>query len=201
MKKEACKWDTMHNMQETVALGMQWHVEGCWTLPTLQLGMYHLYWHINCQSCKLKDKEVQNLKKNISELELKLQELNRAWKTNNKRITDLEDRLDREKKLRKRVERNLIHLHETDTKSSSSSSSDSEDDSEYECSTGSRWRKKKKDKTGCQNSKQEKTRDDRHQEKPERQLVKRNQLSSKGAEKNGPKLVDVKNHTLFRGYC
>ena len=55
---------------------------------------------INCQSCKLKDNEVENLKKNISELELKLQELNKARKTNNERITDLEDRLDREKKLR-----------------------------------------------------------------------------------------------------
>ena len=44
---------------------------------------------INCQSCKLKDKEVQNLKKNISELELKLQDLNKARKMNNERITDL----------------------------------------------------------------------------------------------------------------
>ena len=58
---------------------------------------------------------------------------------------------------------------------------------EYDCSTGSRSRKKKKDKTGRQNSKQEKARDDQRHEKPERQLVKRNQLSSKGAEKNGPK--------------
>ena len=80
---------------------------------------------------------MQNLKKNISELELKLQEFNKARKTNNKRITDLEDRLDREKKLRKRVERDLICLHESDTESRSSSSSDSEDDSEYDCSTGS----------------------------------------------------------------
>ena len=32
-----------------------------------------------------------------------------------------------------------------------------------------------------------KSRDEQHHEKPERQLVKRNQLSSKGAEKNGPK--------------
>ena len=100
---------------------------------------------INFQSCKLKDKEVQNLKKNISELELKLQELNKARKTNNERIPDLEDRFEREK-LRKRVERDLIRLQETDTKSRSSSSSDSEDGSEYECSTGSRLRKKKKDK-------------------------------------------------------
>ena len=89
--------------------------------------------------------------------------------------------------LRKRVERDLICLQETDTESTSSSSSDSEDDSEYNCSTGSRSRKKKKDETGCQNSKQEKARDDQCHEKPERQLVKRNQLSSKGAEKNGPK--------------
>ena len=84
---------------------------------------------INCQSCKLKDKEVQNLKKDISELELKLQDLNKARKMNNERITDLEDRLDREKKLRKRVKRDPIRLQETDTESSSSSSSDSEDDS------------------------------------------------------------------------
>ena len=101
---------------------------------------------INCQSCKLKDKGVQNLKKNISELELKLQELNKARKTNNERITDLEDRLDMEKKLRKRVERDLICLQETDTESTSSSSSDSEDDSEYDCSTGSRSREKRKTK-------------------------------------------------------
>ena len=56
---------------------------------------------INCQSCELKDKEMQKLKKNISELELKIQELNKARKTNNEIITNLEDRLDREKELRK----------------------------------------------------------------------------------------------------
>ena len=119
----------MHNMQKTVALGMRGmsknagHDQLCnWECITCT-GT-----DINCQSCKLKDKEVQNLKKNISELELKLQELNKARKTNNERITDLEDRLDREKKLRKRVERDLICLQETDTESTSSSSSDSEDD-------------------------------------------------------------------------
>ena len=67
-------------------------------------------------------------------------------KTNNERMADLEDRLDRKKKLRKRVERDLIRLQETDTESSSSLSSNSEDDSEYECRNGSLSKKKKKDK-------------------------------------------------------
>ena len=60
---------------------------------------------------------MQNLKKNISERENKIQELNKSRMTNNERITDLEDRLDREKKLRKRAERDLIRLQETDTES------------------------------------------------------------------------------------
>ena len=55
----------------------------------------------SCQVCKVKEGETRNPKKNITELEDNTEHLNSELKVNYERIIDLDDRLTREKKLRK----------------------------------------------------------------------------------------------------
>ena len=64
----------------------------------------------NCISCKQKEKEIKNLKSNIAEMEKAMQHLTYELKQNTERCVDLEDRLCREKKLRKRVEKDFDDL-------------------------------------------------------------------------------------------
>ena len=66
----------------------------------------------SCPVCKVKEREIRNLKKNITELESNTEHLNSEMKVNYERITDLEDRLTREKKLRKRLDKDLEELRQ-----------------------------------------------------------------------------------------
>ena len=87
----------------------------------------------NCISCKQKEKEIKNLKSNIAEMEKAMQHLTYELKQNTERCVDLEDRLCREKKLRKRVEKDFDELkkemehNETSTSSSCDSQSSETD--------------------------------------------------------------------------
>ena len=86
-----------------------------------------------CSACNVKDKEIHNLKRNIADFEKNTEHLNYDLKICNERITDLEDRLNKEKKLRKFTETNLEELKEQEQRrpgcrtSSCSISSSSED--------------------------------------------------------------------------
>ena len=86
-----------------------------------------------CSACNVKDKEIHNLKRNIADFERNTEHLNYDLKICNERITDLEDRLNKEKKLRKFIETNLEELKEQEQRrpgcraSSCSISSSSED--------------------------------------------------------------------------
>ena len=66
----------------------------------------------SCPVCKVKEGEIKNLKKNITELESNTEHLNSELKVNYKQITDLQDRLTREKKLRKRLDKDLEELRQ-----------------------------------------------------------------------------------------
>ena len=61
----------------------------------------------NCPCCRDKDKEIKNLRKLVTELESSYENINEDFAVCNERCSDLEDRLYREKKLRKIVEREL----------------------------------------------------------------------------------------------
>ena len=86
----------------------------------------------NCMSCKIYSKEITCLKKNIIELEDNLKNLNQELKICSERAEDLEDRLCREKKLRKQVERDLNELKEQVESDSTSSSDESSHTDEEE---------------------------------------------------------------------
>ena len=60
----------------------------------------------------MKEQEIRNLKKNITELESNTKHNNSELKVNYERITDLEDRLTRERKLRKRLDKDLKELRQ-----------------------------------------------------------------------------------------
>ena len=66
----------------------------------------------SCPVCKVKEREIRNLKKNITELESNTEHLTSELKVNYERITDLEDRLTREKKPRKRLDKDLEELRQ-----------------------------------------------------------------------------------------
>ena len=85
----------------------------------------------NCQVCKIKIKEVHNLKKNVIELEEEISKLRSDLKIVCERNTDVEDRLKRECNLRKLVEKDLIQLQEELSESDGSSSDDSSNDGYY----------------------------------------------------------------------
>ena len=80
-----------------------------------------------CLSCKDKVKEVRNLKANNVKLGKKLDNMTYELKLCQERCTDLEDRLHKEKKLRRRVERDLEELQQ----SSSHESNDDDTESEW----------------------------------------------------------------------
>ena len=65
---------------------------------------------VECNLCKSKAKELKNLKTNNTELSKKLDRIKYDLKQCEKRCINLEDRLTREKKLRRRVERDLDEL-------------------------------------------------------------------------------------------
>ena len=87
-------------------------------------------------SCKIYSKEITCLKKNIIELEDNLKNLNQELKICSERAEDLEDRLCREKKLRKQVEKGLNELKEQVESDSTSSSDESchtdEEETDYD---------------------------------------------------------------------
>ena len=64
----------------------------------------------NCISCKRKEREIKNLKSNIVEMKKAMQHLNYELKQTTEHCVDLEERLCREKKLRKRVEKDFDEL-------------------------------------------------------------------------------------------
>ena len=66
----------------------------------------------SCPVCKVKEREIRNLKKNMTELESNTEHLNSELEVNYERITDLEDRLTREKKLRKMLDKDLEELRQ-----------------------------------------------------------------------------------------
>ena len=82
-----------------------------------------------CTLCKCKDKEIKNLKSAIRDMEKNSENLNHELKIINDRCIDLEDRLYRERNLRKRVEKDLHELEKNMQDSSESDSSSSDDDS------------------------------------------------------------------------
>ena len=83
----------------------------------------------DCHSCKAKVKEIKSLKKNIIDLEKKLSGVNADLETHYSRITDLEDRLSKERNLRKRFEKDFHDLEELQKERRMCfSSSDSDDD-------------------------------------------------------------------------
>ena len=65
---------------------------------------------VECNLCKSKAKEIKNLKTNNTELSKKLDRIKYDLKQCEEGCIDLEDRLTREKKLRRRVERDLDEL-------------------------------------------------------------------------------------------
>ena len=65
---------------------------------------------VECNLCKSKEKEIKNLKTNNTELSKKLDRIKYDLKQCEERCIDLEDRLTREKKLRRRAERDLDEL-------------------------------------------------------------------------------------------
>ena len=67
----------------------------------------------NCPCCRDKDKEIKNLKKLVTELESSYEKINEDFAVCNERYSNLEDRLYREKKLRKTVERELRELEDS----------------------------------------------------------------------------------------
>ena len=71
---------------------------------------------------------MHNLKKNVIELEEEIGKLRSELKIVCERNTDVEDRLTRERNLRKRVEKDLIQLQEELSESDGSSSDDSSND-------------------------------------------------------------------------
>ena len=111
----------------------------------------------DCHSCKVKAKEIKSLKKNIIDLEKKLSGMNADLETHYSRITDLEDRLSKERNLRKRFEKNFYELEELQKgrrTCSSSSDSDSDDDRNRNSSSpsdtddvGKRYNKRKTRRT------------------------------------------------------
>ena len=87
----------------------------------------------NCPLCTLKDKEIKQLKKSIAEMEKNCDQLNYELKQCGERCTGLKDRLARERKLRKRIDKDsdelrdmyqsrLDHLEDSGTSSSSDES-------------------------------------------------------------------------------
>ena len=66
----------------------------------------------DCNVCKLKDKEINHLKKCIADIEKNYASLCNEMKLCSERSTDLEDRLAKEKNLRKQIERELKDLNE-----------------------------------------------------------------------------------------
>ena len=92
----------------------------------------------NCPSCSLKEKEIKELKLSCVELEKSIKKLKHELKVCNEKYTDAEDRLTRERKLRKRTEDELMELQELhaynseSSISSDASCSNSSDESENE---------------------------------------------------------------------
>ena len=95
-------------------------------------------------------KEVQNLKKNVIELEEDIKKLRSDLKIVCERNTDVEDRLMRERNLRKRVGKNLMQLQEEHSKSDGSSSS-SDDSSNDGCCSDDEIQSKAKGKSSKHN--------------------------------------------------
>ena len=82
----------------------------------------------NCKECRNKDKEIKNLKAVIAELEKTTQHLNQELKTAHESIADLQIHLKHEKKIRRKLEQEVIELQD----GSSSPKSESERESEAE---------------------------------------------------------------------
>ena len=83
----------------------------------------------SCAPCNCKDKEIKNLKSAIRDMEKNSENLNHELKIINDQCIDLEDRLYRERNLRKRVEKDLHELEKNMQDSSESDSSSSDNDS------------------------------------------------------------------------
>ena len=67
----------------------------------------------DCNVCRLKGKEINDFKKCIVDIQKIYASLCNEMKLSSERSTDLEDRLAKEKNLRKQVERELKDLNET----------------------------------------------------------------------------------------
>ena len=106
----------------------------------------------NCPSCSLKEKEIEELKLSCVELEKSIKKLKHELKACNEKYTDAEDRLTRERKLRKRTDDELMELQEMHACNSESSVS-----SKALClSSSDKSASKKKGNQRCQEGQQEK---------------------------------------------
>ena len=116
-----CGEITKHEVKEEVIRQNRWECVFCLSVDK------------NCPLCTLKDKEIKLLKKSIAEMEKNCDQLNYELKQCGERCTDLEDRLARDHKLRKRIEKDsdelrdmyesrLGHSRDSDTCSSSDES-------------------------------------------------------------------------------
>ena len=101
-----------------------------------------------CASCKAKKKEIKNLKLNNKELCKDLDKMKYDLRQCQERCTDLEDRLTREKKLRRRVEKDLEELQQSTCDSDCSTCYSDDDKQERHNSKRSEREKRNVDRKG-----------------------------------------------------
>ena len=110
-----------------------------------------------CASCKAKKKEIKNLKLNNKELCKDLDKMKYDLRQCQERCTDLEDRLTREKKLRRRVEKDLEELQQSSCDSDCSTCYSDDDKQERHNSKRSEKGKRNVDRKGGITGSYEKT--------------------------------------------
>ena len=84
----------------------------------------------NCKECRKKDKEIKKLKTVIAELEKTTQRLNQELKTAHESIADLQIHLKHEKKIRLKLEQEVIELQDGSSSSEGESERESEDETD-----------------------------------------------------------------------
>ena len=119
-----CSKDKIENTKKELLKENQWTCSTC----TKSKNSSKKNSNESCAPCKCKDKEITNLKSAIREMEKNSENSNHELKIINDRCTDLEDRLYRERNLRKSVEKDLHELEKNMQDSSESDSSSSDDE-------------------------------------------------------------------------
>ena len=119
-----CSKDKIENTKKELLKENQWTCSTC----TKSKNSSKKNSNESCAPCKCKDKEIKNLKSAIRDMENNSENSNHELKIINNRCTDLEDRLYRERNLRKSVEKDLHELEKNMQDSSESDSSSSDDE-------------------------------------------------------------------------